>query len=53
MSDDEKLRALRLQEGLERVRKYKAEKGSELFEEMKAKGFSVIDRFPDKENGES
>ncbi|MDQ1344267.1 MAG: hypothetical protein QG650_987 [Patescibacteria group bacterium] len=53
MSESEKLRTLRLQAGLEHVRKYKAEEGSELFEEMKAKGHSVVDRFPDKENGES
>ena len=53
LTEDEKIRTLRLQAGLEHVRKYKAEKGSELFDEMKAKGFSVIDRFPDEENGES
>lgn len=53
MTEEEKLQTLRLQAGLEHVREYKAKEGSELFEDMKKKGYSVVDRFPDKENGES
>lgn len=45
---DERLKILQLNAGLEHVRKYKTQETSALFERMQEKWFSVVDRFPDK-----
>lgn len=52
LSRTEKLQILRLNVGLEHVRQFKAEKSSELFEDLKKKGFTVVDHFPDRDNGD-
>lgn len=52
LSRTEKLQILRLNVGLEHVRQFKAEKSSELFEDLKKKGFAIVDYFPDKDNGD-
>lgn len=52
LTRDEKLQVLRLNAGLEHVRKLKTKESSNLFEDMKKKGFEVVDRFPDESVGD-